>query len=534
MAQYRFFARNGAKPWVIESDNLADAKRTLQMRLDAKGQGANADSYIVQEPGETNTELVKSEPQAMQQNIQESQKNAQEESLKEKSIPESLAIGLLKMLASYSVESMEKKGAVSPSSVAADMTLGALAEMAPIARGVGKVASLAGTQEIIDIGQQVANEGDVNAKRTAVGSLLSLLPVTASVSDRLKGIAEKSIANTFLANKAQMANSPPDYKRMLDENIFGGFGKYSGLNRIQKKLDPIEATMNAERASGKKVEIEVAREKALNDVNQIEGLAEEEREDIVRRINDYFDAEERKFARVVPEVSHIEAVPNPEFVQAQKTAEAKDLGSKGAYASQIAKIKKKPDYTFMDIANVQEPKTYVVPKDIDEWELQKVIEQPSYIERQVPISTAWSKKTESQQRATKKDIANIKGEQAKQLHVSRGWREAIGQSSPEATESMRLAAPYYAVQDVMENRRVVGGSNPVIGLKDFAAGAAGAGAGSSQGITPAILGFLTSLGISKYAGSPMAAQHMYNIGKVAPQTAAPLLIMQRNIPEYME
>ena len=527
MAQYRFYARNGAKPWVIESDNLADAKRTLQIRLDSRGQGQSAESYTVQEPGETHVELVQSEPQEMAHNTQEEQKRAQEESLKEKSIPESLAIGSLKMLAPYSVEAMEKKGVVSPSSVASDMAMGALTAMAPMARGAGQVASLAGTQEAIDIGQQVANEGDVNAKRTAVGSLLSLLPVTASVSDRLKGLAEKSIANTFLANKAQMANSPPDYARMLDENIFGGFGKYSGLERIKAKTAPFEKVMQTERSSGKPVEIETARQSALNDLNAQKWLPEEDRENMEQRINDYFDAETRKFARVVPEVSHMEAVPNPEFVQAQKSAEAKDLGSKGAYASQIAKIKRKPDYTFMDIANVQEPKTYVVPKDIDEWEMQKVVEQPSYIERQVPISTAWEKKTGAQNQAYSSDISNIKGEKKKLLHASRGWNEAIAETSPEAREAMRLASPYYAVKSAMENREAVGGSNPVVGLKDIIM-ATGAGLGTGG------VGFLPALGISALSRSPQGAQLVYNIGKTAPQATAPLLIMQRNIPEYME
>ena len=181
----------------------------------------------------------------------------------------------------------------------------------------------------------------------------------------------------------------------------------------------------------------------------------------------------------------------------------------------------------MDIANVQEPKTYVVPKDIDEWEMQKVVEQPSYIERQVPISTAWEKKTGAQNQAYSSDISNIKGEKKKLLHASRGWNEAIAETSPEAREEMRRASPYYAVKSAMENREAVGGSNPVVGLKDIMM-ATGAGLGTGG------VGFLPALGISALSRSPQGAQLVYNIGKTAPQATAPLLIMQRNIPEYME
>lgn len=488
MGQYRFFRKEGAKPWVFEADSLDEALQDFKDALAKRGDNSDPFKFKVQEPGETHEELVANQSKAMNAGIKEAQKQGEESAQRDRGIPETFARGVTRLVAPYSVETMETTGEVSPRSVVSDMAQGAMLGTIPFAKSMLGLAGASAVPVGLDVAQQESLYGEVDPLRTGLDVGFAGLPVAGKTFQKVApNLSEKLLLNTFLPKQATMNNpNPPDFKRGLEEGLFRGFGKYSALDKIEQKLAPMWAELERAKASGSVVDIERARKSAIKQIKELPDAWADERAEMLKHVDDIFESEKNANTYLYPEESHLQSDLNvPMFNRDFNTAKAKET---------IARKKwlKSGDPDALP-PHIEKPSPFTQ----DYWDEVKVVDKPAETKYEWPLPVALSRKSGMQKRAYGKDITKAKAKQKAEIFTARGTNNAIEESSPEAREAIAKMAPYMAIKKVMEDRAMVGGSNSPIGLKDIVAAA----------VSP-VFGAL-----SLFGKTPLAAQALYDVGK---------------------
>jgi len=343
------------------------------------------------------------------------------------------------------------------------------------------------------------------------------LPVAPELGGALKWLGKTSVTNTFLPPSRMTSNpNPPDFGIGLDQNLFSGFGKYSSLDKIKSKTDPIIARLEDLKSQGKMVDIEEARKNSLNELReQMKGAGENDIAQAKAELNSWFDGEKNKYKTVTPEVTHFESQFDPTaFETARRATKAQETRARNQWLKSSD-----PDAL---------PPFIQYPKKTESsfWDVAEVVDQPEKTQYLYDVPKALEKKSFAQKQAYSVPDAIRKQGKAQDIATSRGINQAIETSAPEVRQASRELAPYYAMKDAIENRQKVGGSNAPISLKDIAY----ASQFNPLLFFPALLG-------SKFVRSPQGAQTAFNIGKAIQREKKPAglasIVGQRTMPSWL-
>lgn len=496
---YRFFIRAGAKPHEIIDFDEESARAQLDSFIQAKGGTIPASAYKVQIVGEDDLATLQGDQKrSMDSDIAQAQSDAQSE--RDNGI-EALGRGFLRATNPNLAETYERTGGNPSSTQSVGSSMGDIVNalsfgLAPKIQGAKALLGFGAMNELQDIAQQ-NRLGDIDPTRTAFGTAFNFVPIAGNLKKPMQDVAVQGIQNSFLPSKALMNSpNPPDFKRMLDEQIFSGFRKYSGLKKLQEKMKPAIAELEMAKKSGSMVDIEQARKFALKQVDELPGEWADARTQMRGNINDLFDAEAGEHIVNTPAVVHDESQFKPVAYETERRAK------KGEYRKAHNKWLKGDGNELPPHEEV--PNKFTVPF----WEETTVTDAPAKVEFLWGLPQALKKKTNMQSRAFERDITKAKPKQKAEIYTARGVNEAIRESSPEAREAMAQMAPYKSVEQAMEDRAIVGGSNPIVSLKDWMAAAAAAS------INP-FLGPAGLLGRG-IGASPFGMQKLYNMGERMP------------------
>lgn len=520
MSLFKFYIRPGAKPIEVEAPDKDSAVGILDTELLSRQSPSRATDFKVVEVGVNDlATLRKNQKSEMDANIKQAKQNVMQEERNQQGFGTGLAKGALTAVAPYKSELYANNENPSIAQIltadAGDIAnLASIGYANKITSAIKPMLGLGLGSTLLDVSQQ-QNAGTQSGLRTGLVAGLNLLPVAGqAIRQPLAKLTAQGLENTYLPSKAMQHNpNAPDFERGLSENLFSGFGKYSSLKKIEQKQKPFYDVLENARQSENLVDLEVARESALKQIDEEEalGMLTIDANNQRKRINEIFDIEREKFRKTVPAETHEEVFPNPEYLDERMANRVDMLNINNPRKAQYTKAMKKweadPYAVYMQKPDYPE----LVPmaeNKLPQWLNSTVVDKLAYEFFGMPIGTAMGKKSQAQSQAFKRSIQNIKGEPETQLFTSRGFLDAIAESSPEAREAMAQVAPYTALQKAIENRQIAGSSNSVLGLKDLLiAGAAGLGTGG--------IGIMPSLFASMAGRSPWGMHQFYNLGRNA-------------------
>lgn len=502
--EYRFFAKNGTKPLIVNAESPEQAKQILNKFLMSQGIRRNADEFPMQ--AGSREDIAKQEASTMQERTKQAQKQVMDEEAEQEGFGTRLAKGALKVFAPNLAESYEQTGEGNALASITDAVMlpfnalgfgsgGTAKKTADVAKKsgiVGKGVDFAkrlltnpdvgygAVNTLADVAQQQRVYGDVDPFRTAVGAGLGVgAPVVTGAGTKLKETGKRIVENKVLPTKKMTSSpNPPNFDKALDEGLFRGASKFSAIDKLEKRFEPIYAQLKAIRSGDSQVDIDTARQKALGFLDGMD-LLESERELARNKVNSLFDAEMEQFEKRIPARTHDEAVPNPMFYNARDNAEQiiEEAQNQGSFYVPPMK-----DFGF---------------NQVDPWTVERVIEEPARSVFEMPISKALDKKTIAQGEAYSQATANERGGKPAFASMAVGLLDAITEASPQARELMQQLAPDYPMYKALEARKAVGGSNSPLPLKAVITGAQNPLAGVGVGVMD----------------SPLGGQLLYDAGK---------------------
>lgn len=498
MTDFRFFSKNGAKPLIIRANSPEEAKQIFNKTMMQAGIRANADQFPMQ--AGSREDIAKQEASTMQERIKQAQKQVMDEEAEQEGFGTRLLKGAVKVFAPNLAESYEQTGEGNLLSATTDAVMlpfnalgfgsgGTAKKTADVAKKsgiVGKGVDFAkrlltnpdvgygAVNTLADVAQQQRVYGDVDPFRTAVGAGLGVgAPMVTGAGTKLKETGKRIVENKVLPTKKMTSSpNPPNFDKALDEGLFRGASKFSAIDKLEKRFEPIYAQLKAIRSGDSQVDIDTARQKALGFLDGMD-LLETERNLATAKVNDLFDAEKARFAKEIPAVRQDVEVESPFYLKSKELAETA--------------VANHPELSLNDFGFNRLPKTMT----------QSIEVEPARSVFEMPISKALDKKTIAQGEAYSQATANERGGKPAFASMAVGLLDAITEASPQARELMQQLAPDYPMYKALEARKAVGGSNSPLPLKAMITGAQNPLAGVGVGVMD----------------SPLGGQLLYDAGK---------------------
>lgn len=455
---------------------------------------------------------------------------------------------LLRMTNPYTAEAYESGQEPSMATSAGDV-VNAFG-LASIPKAIaGKLApksmmALSGTEWANDIAQQQSIQGKVDPMRTTLGGVLSFAPeIGAKAKQGLQNTAEKVIHNVVLPSQASQQVKPLNYRKMLEERIFSGLGKYSGIEKMKAKMQPYFDIMQNAREGGATVDLSKAYRQVVSDIKSDKSIPEEFRGKILSNVDNIFQAEIKKAETLVPAVTEmvpskaheytmkeLESIAKGKLTKARKqyNIQIENMRNSGMSEEQIAKITgNAPIDPIKDVGlkQIKEPSIEDfysfedAKRQADEMfdPFDERVVQKEYLSYDIPLGDAMSLKSGMQ------DIGFRTTSEAPYAEAyrasSRGLLDGIDQSDPVVRNAMRDIADYMAMTKQMERRKGVGGSHSVVSLKDLMA--------LNAGGFPGLL-------LNKLPSTTFGGQLLYDAGRGTPTLGNILGLTRPQLSEMID
>jgi hypothetical protein len=530
---YRFFIRKGAKPFIIDNANSeSEARIMLERYLMEVGSDKTSQDFIMLEGG-SQAEFASAENKRQQQNIKEKRDRiiAEEDEIKTPAdFLKRTVKSALRITNPYSSERMEESGETSLGGILGDVANAVPLMSIPSAiagkLSKGAMGALSGLEVINDIGQQESIYGDIDPKRTALNSFISFAPeIGGKAKDVMARAGVRTVESQILPSAVQQKYAPIQTEKMLEEGIFRGLGKFSGIEKLEKKLKPFYEQMQQAREGGAVVDIDKAYRVAVADVKSDNAIPALQKEKILANLENIFESEKRSVQKLVPEVKglipskaheytmkELESIGKSKLTKASKQFETQIeiMRNAGMSEAKIAKmIGEAPIDPIKDVGLKQMKRPTIedfytfedAKRQADEMfdPFDEVVLSPEYYSYQMPLGEALSKKTGMQDIGFK-TTSDLPQSEAYRT-ASRAILQGIDDTDPATRQAMLDASPYIGMLKAMERRKGIGGSNSLMPLKDVIALANG-------GIGMYLL--------NKIPTTTLGGQLLYDAGKSAP------------------
>lgn len=543
------FTWNDGKRLVIESDNLLNAQEAVVDFLKSKGLDPML-AYTAKQTIEGDAKRVaERENKALAGNIQQARQEVLDKESEERPWYKTLARGVLSLTNPFLTEVYESGNEDDLSAnivgnaldLGNALTFGGFGVASKAVMGTGKMAtpmakkvlnalrSKASKELMLNVGSDIIQQeslyGELDKTRTGLATILGAAPNIGKAKPILEEGARRTAHSIILPSAVTQKFGGLDYDKMLSERIFSGFGKYSGIEKLNAKMQPLFDVMDKAREGGAVVDMKEAKRQALEMVDNDKGFTALQAKQVKAQIENVFNAEMEKVRTVIPEIR--EAVPNKKYDVAMTTAEneakakatrenkkidklVENMRASGRSEEYIAKVTGQKELDpIIDVGLGQMP--YKKPSDFfgleeakelantfDPWEI--ITTRPQKLSYDTPLADAMNAKTAMQHEGFRTTSDNTL---ADAYRVGSGaLLKGIKAESPEAVEAMAQLSPYMAMASEMERRKSVGGSNSIIPLKQLLALYAGG---------------IPTWALSYIPGSLKGAQTIWDFAQVTPQ-----------------
>lgn len=466
-------------------------------------------------------ELVKNQPQEMNQAIKDATKAQVAEDISNEGILKSGARAVASMVYPQTLATIGRGGTdeearkslfLGDIPAQAGLAISALT-MNPIPAYLGMnvgpmLGTLAGKEENSQL------ERYLTAGTPAIGMGLGAIGRTA------QKIAPATAYYAVKPIMKMMGNpNPPNFKKMLEEDMLPYFGGLKGsLNRLLFKTKPMreayQKSINDADERGVRISIDDVRKSAIEAVNSDNRISMLEKPAILDKINESVD--QYLDIGLATAKRHKELVPDALALEKNRAELYKYKIDKGQAEYTNKKITEKNDANAWTVVNPGEyganrfakpiPFKDVPPRPIaqPEFMVEDVIESP----RTFGVRQSSREKTALQDVAFNKFSNTDRGGGLTFASLSRGMNKAIENSAPEVRDASRALAPYEAYRAALERRLgIPAAQNEGLGLNDYQSMIAGSEV-LGQGIKGALAGFLAKRLMSTTGG----AQMLYDVG----------------------
>lgn len=316
--------------------------------------------------------------------------------------------------------------------------------------------------------------------------------------------------------KMMASPNPPNFKKMLDENLLPYFGGLKGAyERILFKAKPmresLQKAINDADERGVRVSIADAKKSSIDALNSDNRISELEKPAIMQKLNESFDKYEELGQRYILAKKHQELVPDAKALEQNRAELFKYKVDKGRIERENRLAKRTITSVPGEPMVWHDPELKPVPSRPiaqPEFKQETFIESPRMSVSDFDVRRASREKSALQDVAFNSFSNADRGGGLTFASLSRGMNKAIENSAPEVREASRALAPYEAGLGALGRRLgIPSAQSEGLGLNDYQSMIAGSEV-LGQGVKGALAGFLAKRLMSTTGG----AQMLYDVG----------------------
>jgi len=485
----------------------------------------NPSKYSLEEDatsGDSWAELVKRQPQEMSQGIKDATRAQVEQDISDEGVLKSGARALSSLVYPQTLATLGRGG--TDEEARKSLFLGDIPAQAGLA-----ISAFTGNLAPAYIGQAIGpmlgtfagkEDGNYLEKGIAVGAPgvgMGLGALSGMIGRTAKKIAPATAYYAVKPIMKMMASpNPPNFKKMLDENLLPYFGGLKGAyERILFKAKPMRESLQKAIANaderGVRVAIDDVRKASMDALNSDNRISMLEKPAIIAKINESLDQYDEMGQRYILAKKHQELVPDAKALEQNRAELYKYKMDKGQIerSNKLAKrtITSKPGEPIVWNDPVLAP---VPSRPIaqPEFKQETFVESPRMAVSDFGVGQASREKSALQDVAFNRFSTADRGGGLTFASLSRGMNKAIENSAPEVRQASRDLAPYESGLAALERRLgIPAAQNEGLGLNDYQSMLAGSEV-VGTGVKGALAGFLAKRLMSTTGG----AQMMYDVG----------------------